>query len=406
MSDNKHVRTIIGGVFGTLSNICDVDNVHNYGKVDVNIKATSNVFVAGFIGYWGSTSVKNYTAYVKNCSNTAAITLESVKDASYAGTSSTEGHLVGGILGQTYMNNAGNGQYHVWENVSNSGTVTLKGNTFNDGSHHMAGGVSAYHYTYTTFNNCYNTGAVKVEPTANTTIKNLYVGGLAAYFRSKNSNTTENPTTLTGCVNTGAVEIKSLKTTAICYAGGLVGYFYDGASCVFTLDGCANSGNVLLNGVTATGTSYIGGLLGYGAPTTTKCLNTNTNIGNITVSDGSLTDTKTYIGGIVGYTKAPIAGAQAHCDIAAKDLTNVGMIMGIARADATKATNCAIGGTLWSTNKSEEDANGDPAGGIIGGDNFAWNLFLYGTDVEEDTATADGCSVLSEKPTVSLPTVQ
>ena len=406
VSNNKHARTIIGGVFGTLSNICDVDKVHNYGEVNVKIKATSNVFVAGFVGYWGSTAVTNYTAYIKNCSNTAAITLESVQDASYAGTSSTEGHLVGGILAQTYMDNKDRGQYHVWENVSNSGTVTLKGNTFNDGSYHYAGGISAYHYTYTNFNNCYNTGTVNVEPATNSTIKLLRVGGMAAELRSKNNNTTENHSKITGCVNTGAITIKGVKSTGSLYVAGVVGHPRNGNNAKYTFDGCGNSGAIKLENVTATGTVYTGGIIGYNEVTTTTLVNTNTNIGNITVSGGSIADATAYVGGIVGYTKAPIAGAQAYCDIAAKDLTNVGMIMGIARADATKATNCAVGGTLWSTSKSEEDANGDMAGGIIGGDNFAWNLFLYGADVDEDTATADGCSVLPTKPTVSLPTVQ
>ena len=386
-----------------MSNICDVDKVHNYGEVDVKIKATSNVFVAGFIGYWGSTSVTNYTTYIKNCSNTAAITLESVKDSSYAGTSSTEGHLVGGILGQTYMNNAGNGQYHVWENVSNSGTITLKGNTFNDGSHHMAGGVSAYHYTYTTFNNCYNTGTVKVEPTANTTIKNLYVGGLAAELRSKNSNTTENPTTLIGCVNTGAVDIKSLKTTAICYAGGLVGYLYNGASCVFSFDGCANSGNVSLNEVTATGNSYIGGFLGYGEPTTTKYLNTNTNIGNITVSGGALTAAKTYIGGIVGYTKAPVAGAKCYCDIQAPDGANRGWIMGTPRASATLATNCWLGASPAKTWDNEEQTWVDGEEGLFDGTNFM--DYIYGGTTTWEGTTYDNCQHLAKDDEENMPTV-
>ena len=363
VSSKKHVRTIIGGCFGTASNIFDYENVDNNGEVSVKIKATSNVFVSGHTGYWGSTeTLSNFTAYYKNCDNTKAVTLESVQDATYAGTSSTEGHLVGGIIAQTYMKNGGLGQVHKFENVTNSGAITLKGNAFNDGSYHYAGGIGGYYYTYTLFSNCHNSGVVTVEPTSGTNLKLIRMGGFSGELRTKNSTTTENLTSLTGCTNTAKVHAKGFSTNGSFYIGGLVGHPRSGNNAQYQFDGNSNSGEVSIENVTATGTLYVGGALGYNQVATAECLNTNTNIGNVTISGGSFDSSKTYVGGFVGFTAAPIAGAQAYCDLKALGATNVGMIMGIARADATLASGCGVGGNLiFSQDETPSEIPGQPS---------------------------------------------
>ena len=403
VSSNKHVRTLVGGCFGTHSTIFDLENVHNYGEVDVTIKATSNVFASGMIGYWGSPSVKEFTAYIKNCSNTKDVTITSVLDNDYKGTSSTEGHLVAGIIGQSYMNNAGNAQTHIIENVTNSGNITLKGDIFNDGSLHAVGGISAYLYTYATFINCSNSGTIKMEPTAGKTIKTAYIGGFIGEFACKNSNVSENPTTVTNCTNTGAVIAKSFNSTSALYIGGFVGYQKNQGGCVYTFDGCKNSAEVKIDNVTASGNLYTGGLFGYFETATSNLKGTNINVGNINFNGGSLSASKTFVGGVIGNTKAPIAGAHAYCNITALGATQTGMIMGTAYAEATAATNCKVGGRiLWESKYIADEETGEntlvETPGDLTSDN--WFKHIYSNAVEKSDAEGAGCGLLSAQPTV------
>ena len=120
----------------------------------------------------------------------------------------------------------------------------------------------------------------------------------------------------------------------------------------------------------------------------------------------------------MGSTTVAITGAESYCNIKAVDLQGkAGMIMGIAYADATKATNCSVGGKIALKEIEGEDANGDkemlPEWYILdntyeaytdtlGHGKDYWYKYIYADEIAEDVATAAGCSLLAEKP--ALPT--
>ena len=121
-----------------------------------------------------------------------------------------------------------------------------------------------------------------------------------------------------------------------------------------------------------------------------------TNTGNITVSDCTLTDANTFVGGIVGKTATAIAGAQSYCTILAVGLTNVGWIMGTPRAEATLATNCKVGGLAYGDYDEEDEYYKKIS---ISKENYF--DYIYGGTTDWGTSTNyDGCTLLESKPTI------
>ena len=121
-----------------------------------------------------------------------------------------------------------------------------------------------------------------------------------------------------------------------------------------------------------------------------------TNTGDITVSDCTLTDANTFVGGIVGKTATAIAGAQSYCDILTVGLTNVGWIMGTPRAEATLATNCKIGGTAYGDYDDEDEFYKKIP---ISEKNYF--DYIYGGTTDWGTSTNyDGCTPLESKPSI------
>ena len=121
------------------------------------------------------------------------------------------------------------------------------------------------------------------------------------------------------------------------------------------------------------------------------------------------------MGGISGLTTVlPVDNAQCYATITAIGKEGkVGMIMGNARTDAIKATNCYVGGTLVLEEKEEwtEETPTNPDGelitvyspGTITASNYL--SYIYSTAVTKAVADGDGCTadkVLTAKPEVPV----
>ena len=192
-------------------------------------------------------------------------------------------------------------------------------------------------------------------------------------------------------------------------AGGIIGSSKKAAVNMIIKD-CYNEYDLTFVG-TSTGVYYAGGIIGNvqsaskaGAVVAEGLLN----LGNITFSG---TGTTECIGGIVGYTNVhTVNNSKCYATITAMGKEGkVGMIEGNARADATKATNCYVGGTLvFSVTKPEvdeesgiESGGGEPLPGVIDRTNY-FN-YIYSTAVTKAVADGDGCTadkVLTAKPDV------
>ena len=395
---SKHGRILIAGCFGTAYAGWDFVNCHNKGEVDVKVKMNSNVFVGGLMGYWANCAVTNITCKIENCSNSGAITATSATPAT-AATSGGEGLLAGGIIGQTYMDNAKFAtQTMQLTDVSNTGAIKVAGNSFNDASRHIAGGIAAYYYTYGTFTRCHNAGSVTFEPTEGSTAKTVRVAGITADSFPKNN--TGKETHLVDCTNFGDISVKpyTVASGGTLYAGGLVGAAPNTNNIIHKSTNSGNKGVVSVDGVDASaGELYVGGLYGGTAETTEMFFGTNVNIGDVKVTNTTV-GTKNYIGGIIGSTTIKVSGAKCYCDIQAPDGANRGWIMGTARTSAITATDCGIkarAGMIY-----DEAMDGYIPGPAKFNESTFFNFIYGGTTDWAGVENYDGCYYLETDPTV------
>ena len=171
----------------------------------------------------------------------------------------------------------------------------------------------------------------------------------------------------------------------------------------------ANSGNVVYKGThKGTGRVAIGGVMGYNEAvylgegfatydeTGTKLEATATgpvyhnckvaNTGSVTCDGG----TNAYVGGWVGYTATPIANGAIACSINGGESKNVGMVMGIPYDEATKASNCQVGGTFVGAYDIEDEEFK-----TISLDASNYFKYMYSSEISQETAEADQCSYVS-----------
>ena len=408
-STTKYGRIVAAGCFATYyAGHYDLDNCDNHGEVKFNrLVSNCNLFIGGVVGYWGASSaIKNIDAYIKDCDNTKDIIVNTSAPATEQ-TGSGEGFMVGGVIAASYMN-TDLGHTLTLTNLTNSGDVIVNGNYVGAGSsRNCIGGISGDYYTYGTLTNCVNSGDVKFVPDASSKSKvaPTFIGGVLGYSYPY---VTGKGTTLTNGINTGAVEVANLKMNSSKYlfVGGVVGY-EKARTNIYTYDNCGNSGEVKLSNITSATYVYAGGMYGFleqsnASGKGTEFKGEQVNIGNLTIEGCNLTGT-TMIGGIVGRTAVPISGAKLYCDIKALGWTkNLGVIEGMARADATKASNCGVGGNLILSQEEDVDASGDP---ILADLKTPIDLtHLYSTAIDAAVAEGDGCYLLTSKP--SLPTVK
>ena len=405
-STTKYGRIVAGGCFATYySGHFNLDNCDNHGEVKFNrLVSNCNLFIGGIVGYWGASSAfSNIESYIKDCDNTKDVIVNTSAPATEQ-TGSGEGFMVGGVIAASYMN-TDLGHTLTLTNLTNSGDVIVNGNYVSaSASRNCIGGISGDYYTYGTLTNCVNSGDVKFVPDASSKSKvaPTYIGGVLGYNYPY---VTGKGTTLTNCINTGAVEVANLKMNSSKYlfVGGVLGY-EKARTNIYTYDNCGNSGEVKLSNISSATYVYAGGMYGFleqgsasGKDTILK--GEQVNIGNLTIEGCSLTGT-TMIGGIVGKTVVAITGAKLYCDIKAIGWTkNLGVIEGMARADATKASNCGVGGNLILAQVEDVDASDTP---ILVDLKTPINLtHLYSTAIDAAVAEGDGCYLLTAIP--SLP---
>ena len=176
-----------------------------------------------------------------------------------------------------------------------------------------------------------------------------------------------------------------------------------------TGDNFVNTGALYFEGDQSK-TCYIGGVVGHGGGAGVIFTNM-INTGNITVTKAPAS---TYVGGIKGYSVTSLDGSKVYCDIFAKDCTYVGIVTGrprvVEETVVNYATNCQVGGKIATTEsfkKTWDDDTEDYIEGVspdwveLDGTNYFSYIYGGATDWSGVTPAYDGCSWLSEKPTVS-----
>ena len=442
---NCRENSYIGGVFGSLKTTgdnLDLSNLTNNGTVTIEGQNINrSIYAGGVAGYF--TQGNSSALSISNWLNTNTLTMNAGGNYLYLydETKSAYNLRMGGVFGEmnegkgvgidnfdnsgtviygsdaifygTVSSNpdmfiGGVGGYKVSGSISNcdnSGDIYLR--AANANYHHNVGGVFGQSNSYSLeTKNCNNEGNISVESTFET--KRFRIGGIWGDLYCSVVN---------DCVNTGNITLNQQEKGNQLFLGGCIGYGYSRKSDdYFQVAGLENSGKITVNKAVAGDAAQIciAGIVAsaqkiYGDTTYIKdCVN----IGDIEVNL-STRFTNINIAGIMAHcntTNANISysGHKQHSDIKAIGFAGkVGMIEGIARADATKASNCKIGGRIAfaATTTEEEDANGGdpitvttPTYTDVTASN--WFNYIYNAAVTEEVATGDGCEWLSEKPAV------
>ena len=380
--DSQHYRTHVAGVLGvSYSGNGKVISCENYGDIESHAKSLGRTDLAGVCG-----TIRAATDEVKLCKNGGKV-LYNVTASGESG--------VGGIVG--YANTSGT--ITQCENLASAEVLSTGTMGSNMGLGGIVGGTSA---ATAVISYCKNNGAVK--QTAGK-YNYFYAGGIVGYPYSLS--------TITCCENHGQLTIGSATGDTVnnnAYVGGVIGY-YNGKSAAATITHCYNDAKIVCSGnVPATyGVGGVIGASGLAADKVTAC-NNLLNLGDIEFSGTAKT---CKIGGVAGHVAAPISDCQSYCNIKAMGLEGkVGMVMGIARADATKAANCKVGGSLVFEQKT--------SGGVVDEEGYEipvtvtdvvttldgsnWFQYIYNAAVEKAVAEGDGCSLLTEKPAVPVNT--
>ena len=415
----KDGRTIIAGcVAHYFAPLYDADNCDNNGKIEIETAAAGHSFIGGLAGYIAQgTKITESLCTIQNCDNTKPIIITAKKGELVTSAPAGEGHLIGGIFGGFYFATEKVKHDMEYKSLTNSATITLQGDNLSaSAGRHCVAGISADNYCYGTYTNCHNSGAITVDGSLNGTgkddAKNVMVAGIIAYAHSHDKAASERTpdSSLYYCTNTGAVTVKNLTMTDYMCVGGVAGYIAE-AKVKTVISNCGNSGAVTVENVScASGKTFnVAGFVGAYQETNTTFSGENVNIGNVIVKKCTSDSAKSRVGGFVGNTTEPIVGAKSYCGIWVPDTfkNNVGWIMGIARATATLASNCGVGGMVITGKEeiTEEDGNGEVE--VIG---YKYN----GTAITESdylskvyagataAASASEASFLTEKP--ALPT--
>ena len=417
-TSGKEGRTIAGGCFAHQNvTYYDWNNCDNEGDLSLEIAVSSHTFIAGLSGYIAQGGgIAELTCVMQNCDNSGNITINSVKrPATDTPTAAGEGFLVGGMYGGWYHATANVLQTIKIKQCTNSGNVVLKGNNMAVTGRHLIGGISADHYASATFINCHNSGAVGMEGVVDTEGAKIStvqpsIGGIVAYIHPYRQIATD-INNISYCTNSGKIYIKNIQSSGYIIMGGIVGYNQERKVSASNLDNCSNSGELSVeNSAAKSGSSFaVGGIVGYSADKECTFSGEFVNTGEITIS-GSTGTATTYIGGVLGFTNKPISNAKSYCDIKAIGLEGkVGMIMGIARADATLASGCGIGGSLVFEQKQDKVYD-DEAGVYIPGkiedviiplSSSNYLNFVYAGDIP--AASDEEATLLPSKPTVTNP---
>ena len=355
----------------TVGASCSLSNSKNLGKITYTATSNSNVFIGGLVHECKS---------VTDCVNGSA------KDATFSKGAIT----IDGTTKNAYASGfTPSGRSDITlTRCHNYGAITYTENAVTGGTTLPAGAVGYYSPSSAALvlDACANHAPISVN---NSTIGgDLKVGGLVSHYGGSNLLTIRNGYTNTGDFNISPKSVAAGKSIQV---GGMVGNF----SATWTTDstgGVYNSGNITYSGASSsTSTVRISGI------TAAMAKDIPAIEGFEIINTGNITSTGTgkavYVGGILGAGKL-VNGAKCHCKIYATSGTTIGWIMPAARTSTLKATNCQIGGNTVEIDDADESEMLSP----ITADNF--HNYIYSTPIDKETAEADGCSFLSEKPTI------
>ena len=378
-SESQNYGCYVGGIMGSntydRAGVASISNCENAGIVNVNV----NTFrcrpeIGGIVGRFFAVEDNQVTS----CKNSGTV---SVTSANKIPKETSIGGIIGTLSGGQLVN---------CENTK-TGEVVFG---FETGTNLNVAGIAGSTNGYgANISYCKNNGAVKQTKKANSTTQ---IGGIVGYAYSFGS--------FTYCENHGPLTVLGGGTFGV---GGIVGYArYQNPDAPGIIEYCYNDANLTFGG--SASNYYAGGLIGRGVKATGAGgaeVSNLVNLGNITFTGTSAGTI--LIGGVMGQNGNALTDSQSYCDIIAVGMDGkVGMIMGQAYADASKATNCKIGGRIAfaATTKEEEDANGGdpimvttPTYTDIAADN--WFNYIYSSGaVTEEVATGLGCELLGAKP--------
>ena len=381
----KNDQIQIGGYGGYGTGMWTLTNCKFSGKILLTDKtsfessASKYAVISGFLGYPANDKDENVQIF-KNCSLTKTATIT-------CGAQHTNGDLyIGGYIAYTAKKTLVEflGCHNHATMVTTSSSSATEDLCLGSYIGWKGGGV-------TTLKGCTNDGNIIAE---GKTFKNIYVSGVIA---GSSVSTIVKDSEYPQCYNAGNITVgnktgeKTIATTKTA-VGGYVAYHSGGA---ITSD-IYNSGNITVSNLKSP-SLYVGGVFGHlykaGAVNSDAQL---TNTGDISISGIDVPNDKAFVGGIVGDTLSPIAGAQSYCTITAENLTNMGWIMGTPRAAETLATNCKVGGIVLGDYDTEDEVYKE-----INIDNSNFFEYIYGGTTDwSGVDNYDGCTALAAKPTI------
>ena len=418
---------------------CTVTN-NSEGK-GMTLSVSCEKLYTGLIGYIATSSSKDVTHSIENCTNSADLTLTSethttsstyvthgfgdtqsnsttkisITDYAVSGDITINGTVdnllyVGGIYGYMRAKNA-SAYMNSFKNCSYSGDITLVGSF---GNRATIGGIVGYNSAnYFSFDSCHTSGSITFQNnySAGDLAGYVGVGGLIGYdgqeIDYKSLCTSDMDISVCGNCKTAASSL---------YVGGAIGLDARNNNNRYNALNIFNSGNIVVGNeyvTTTVNNLCVGGIVGKITSSATCTGYENAvNTGDITFvgTIEGVTDAS-YVGGIAGYTEEPIINATAHCKISAPDY-NVGWITGSSRGTYTfknsegkdhtaevTAKNCKIGGNVSVIEIDTEDETKKEILTPITADNF-YNYIFGGTTDWTGVENYDGCTYLETKPTI------
>ena len=364
-------NNIVAAGLITVGASCSLSNSQNLGKITYTATSNSHVFMGGLVHECKSvTDCVNGSAEDTTFSK-GALTIDGTTKNAYASGFSPSGR-----------SNITLTRCH------NYGAITYTENAVTGGTTLPAGAVGYYSPSSAVLilDACANHAPISVN---NSTIGgDLKVGGIIGHYGGSNLLTIRNGYTNTGDFNISPKSVAAGKSVQV---GGMVGNF----SATWTTDstgGVYNSGNITYSGASSsTSTVRVSGI------TAAMAKDIPAIEGFEIINTGDIKSTGTgkavYVGGILGAGKL-VDGAKCHCNIRTENVTAYGWIMPAERTSTLKATNCQIGGNTVEIDEADENEKLSP----ITADNFF--DYIYSTPIDKATAEADGCSLLSTKPTI------
>ena len=381
VSGNPNKQTLnLGGVIGYIagSTAATVGTLTNNGGLEVDFTSfsDSNPHIGGVVGYITCSVNTTNTSKVLNNGD---LTI---------GNGTTKKIELGGVVGLINIANISVKNFH------NRGNLTVDGLTAT--SWFNVGGITSYNQSSATYENVRNDGDITIN---NSVGKACFdVGGILG--------TVQNTTTFNGdIINTGNITIKNHGSQHSRWVG-IAGIMGGDDNKAVTFNGnLSNSGTVKVIGgdFSALAVPFgIGGICGY----MRKEVKNATNTGDVICA----TNHNTYcqVGGLVGYTIVKILNSKCYANVASftwdgtaggalTKSTNVGMITGGARSDASRGDNSHVGGKIGTSATVVNGTDGqlDVEVSYTQLTKNTYINYLYNAPITVATASVDICGYLS-----------